>query len=164
MKNGSKNIVIIILIIISIMAIGYATFATQLTINGTAKIIGEWDVKITNIEAKSISDGCNAGTPTFTNESVTFNAELKKPGDFVTYEITIENAGTIDAVLSNVIFKEDVENGTPAINYTTTKLAESLPAGQETSFTVTVNYEEDVEETPEIKTKTIIGIIEYEQE
>ena len=164
MKNKTQNIVIILLIIISIMAIGYATFATQLTINGTAKIVGEWDVKITNIIAKNVSDGCNAGTPTFTNTVATFNSELGKPGDSITYEITIKNAGTINATLSTAKFKEDTENGSSAINYETTQPALSLPAGQETTFTVTVNYDEETVEVPEIKTKTITGIIEYEQE
>ena len=164
MKNKTQNIVIILLIIISIMAIGYATFATQLTINGTAKIVGEWDVKITNIIAKNVSDGCNAGTPTFTNVSATFNAELEKPGDSITYEITIENAGTIDAVLSSITFKEGTPNGSPAIIYTNTEPISPLPAGQETTFTVTVSYDEEATEIPEITTKTITGIIEYEQE
>ena len=49
--GNTKNIIIATLIaIILLMAVGYSAFATQLTINGTAQIIGEWNVKITNIQ------------------------------------------------------------------------------------------------------------------
>ncbi len=56
MKNKTQNIIIILLTIISIMAVGYATFATELTINGTAEIVSEWNVKITNVEVKKVSE------------------------------------------------------------------------------------------------------------
>ncbi len=108
--------------------------------------------------------GCDAGKPTFTNTVANFSSKLVKPGDSITYEITIQNAGTINAVLSSATFQEDTENGSPAINYETTEPASSLPAGQETKFTITVSYDQETSQIPEIKTKTITGIIEYEQE
>ncbi len=163
MKN-SKNIIIgALLVVILIMSVGYSAFATQLTLNGTAQIIGEWNVKITGIETMNISEGCDAGALQFTNTTVTFNAKLKKPGDVITYVITIENAGTIDATLSNVTITSDEENGSPAIMYETTELASTLLAGEKTSFTVTVKYDPNCIEVPDVKEKTITGIIEYIQ-
>ncbi len=163
MRNIKNIIISALLVVILIMSVGYSAFATQLTLNGTAQIIGEWNVKITGIETMDISEGCDAGPLQFTNTTVTFNAKLKKPGDVITYVITIENAGTIDATLENVIIASDEENGSPAITYKTTGLASSLLAGGKTSFTVTIKYDPNCTEVPEVKEKTITGIIEYVQ-
>ena len=43
------------------MAVGYVGFATQLSVNGTAEIAGERNVKISNVEATFVSDNCAAG-------------------------------------------------------------------------------------------------------
>ena len=164
MKN-TKNIVIgALLIVILAMAVGYSTFASELTLNGTAEITGEWDVKIIGIETKEVSEGSDEGTPQYTNTTATFNAKLEKPGDKITYVITIGNAGTIDALLDGIIFASDDENGSPAIIYSTSSIAEILKAGQQTTLEVTVTYDPNFTETPSVKTKKITGIIEYVQE
>ena len=162
MVNTKKFIIGALLIVILTMSVGYSAFATQLSVNGTAEITGQWDVKISNIEVQDVSDGCDYGEPKYTNTSATFNAKLQKPGDSITYVITIKNDGTIDATLNNVIFKED-ENGSPAIIYTTSNLDYSLKAGEQTKLNVKITYDPNTTEVPSIKTKTITGIIEYVQ-
>ncbi len=163
--NGKTKVVIgiILVLIVFAMAVAYSAFATELQLNGTAEIVGEWDIRITDIKTIDISDGCDDGEPQFTNTSATFNAKLVKPGDLVTYEVTIENAGTIDAALGTVIFREQ-ENGSDAIKYTTTELANKLKAGEQTTFSITIEYDPETEEIPTVKTKTIIGVIEYVQD
>lgn len=163
MKNSKNIIIIALLIVIVIMAVGYSEFATQLKINGTAQIIGEWNVRITGIKALSVSEGANAGTPEFTITTASFDARLSRPGDKIVYEITIENAGTINATLQSAKFTADEENGSPAIKYETTQPEQTLNSGETTTFTVTVIYDENTEQVPEITTKTITGIIEYVQ-
>lgn len=133
------------------------------TINGTAEITGVWDVKITNIETKEISEGCDDGDPQFTNTTATFNAKLNKPSDKIVYVVTIQNLGTINATLNEVIFMSDDENGTDAITYSTTDLAKVLNAGETTTVEISVEYDPNVAEVPSVKTKTLTGIIEYGQ-
>lgn len=162
MKNTKKIIFITLLLVILLMTVGYARFETQLNINGTAEIIGEWNVKITNIEATEISEGCDSGSPQFTNTTVTFDTKLVKPGDSITYLVTIKNLGTIDAVLSNIVYKE-LEGGSPAILYETTEIKPTLDAGETTTFNIKIEYDKNVTENPEITTKSITGIIEYSQ-
>lgn len=162
MKNTRNLIIITLLIIILIMSVGYSAFASQFTLNGVAEVTGEWNVKIVNIEAQDISEKCDSGEPEYTDTSVTFNAKLLKPGDSITYVITIQNAGNIDATLGMVVFKED-ENGSPAIVYTTTELDSMLKAGEQTTLTVKVMYDSKYTEVPSVKTKSITGIIEYVQ-
>ncbi len=162
---NNKNIIIVALVIVILaMVVGYSTFATQLTINGTTEITGIWDVRITGVEAQNVSTDCNAGEPEFTTTTVSFNAELAKPGDSVEYVITIKNEGNLDAHLDDIVFLADEANGSPAIKYYTTNLAADLLAGETTTLTVTVKYDESFTEVPEVKTKTITGIINYVQE
>lgn len=158
----TKNIVIMaLLIVILLMSIGYSAFASHLTLNGTAEIASEWDVKITDIKAIDYTEGTDCGEPQYTNTSATFNAKLFKPGDYVTYEVTIENSGTLDATLNTVIFKDG--EGPDAIKYTTTEVANNLKAGEQTTFTIKMEYDSQSTEIPETASKTITGIIEYVQ-
>ena len=164
MKNNKNIIIITLLVVIAAMAVAYSAFATQLTINGQSQIVREWNVKIIGIEAQDVSEGCDEGTPTFTNSTATFSAKLKKPGDSITYQIIIKNLGTIDATLSSAKFTPDDEKGSPAITYIATKPSDSLKAGETTTVTITVTYNADITEVPSITTKTITGIIEYVQD
>lgn len=163
MKNSRNVVVATLLIVLATMAVAYSAFATQVTINGTAEIVGQWNVGITNVEIQNISSGCDGGTPEYTDTDVKFYAKLQKPGDSITYAITIENLGTIDATLNDVIFTADEDTGSPAISFSTTSLANTLNAGEQTTFTVTIKYDEKTTEVPSIKTKTITGKIEYIQ-
>ncbi len=162
MKSTKNFIIGALLVVIISMAVGYSAFASELELEGTAEIIGEWDVRIINIEAQNISEGCDCGEPQFTNTSATFNAKLVKPGDSITYVITIKNAGIIDATLSNVICKE-VENGSPAISYSMSELDNDLKAGEQTMYTIKVLYDPNSSEVPSIKSKSITSTIEYSQ-
>ncbi len=160
-----KNKIIIIIAFLAtiiLMAVGYSTFATDFTINGTAEITGDWDVRITSIKATQVSDGCDAGTPTFTGDSINFSAKLNKPGDEIIYEVTIENLGTIDAELQTVIFTEEID-GIKEINYTTSELKKDLNAGDSTTFNIMVTYVKNTESIPDVKIKTLTGIIQYVQ-
>ena len=162
MKNSRNIIIGTVLFVIIIMAVGYSAFATQSIINGTAEIIGKWDVKIKSVDINYVSEGCDAGVPEFTDTSVKFSTKLVKPGDYVTYAITIENAGTIDAKLNTNSFTEE-ENGSEAIVYKVSDPIDVLEAGKIVVVLVHVGYDENAVEVPEKTTKSITGIIEYVQ-
>lgn len=163
MISNKKIILCVLFIALFTMAVGYSAFASKLTINGTAEITGEWDVKIIGIEAQNVSEDADAGTPEFTDTDISFNAKLAKPGDSIDYVITIKNAGNLDAKLDEVVFLSDEVNGSPAIIYSTTNLSDTLSAGETTTLTVKVRYDPNCSEVPSIKTKTITGIIKYIQ-
>ncbi len=162
MKNGKNILIAGLLVAIMVMSVGYAAFASQLNLNGTTTIDGEWDVEITAIKASNVTGDAVAGTPSYTASTATFNATLKKPGDAITYTVTVENKGNIDAKLNDTVFTEGA-NGSPAIVYTHTDPAATLAAGDSTTFTVTTTYDASYTETPAITTKTITGLIEYVQ-
>ena len=163
MINNKRIILCALLIALFIMAVGYSAFASKLTLNGVAEIVGEWDVKIIGIEAQNVSKDSDAGSPEFTDTTVSFDAKLAKPGDSIDYVITIKNAGNLDAKLDEILFISDEVNGSPAIIYSTTNLSDILSAGETTTITVKVKYDPNCTETPSVKTKTIKGTIKYVQ-
>ena len=163
MKKMKYVLLISIFLAIIIMSIGYASFATNLSIQGTSQITGQWDIRITDVTVQEASPGSDPGAPTFTNTSVSFDAKLAKPGDSISYLVTIQNNGSIDAELGGIVFIEEIE-GSDAISYTLTKPDDELKSGQTTTFTITVTYKLSTTEMPEVKTKSITGTIEYVQE
>lgn len=104
--KDSKNIVIgLLCAVVCIMAVAYAAFSTTLNINGTATIASNWNVAITGIEcsAKAVEGGeAAAVTKSFTGTSATFNFTFNQPGDTGTCTVTVTNAGTLNAVVSNI--------------------------------------------------------------
>ncbi len=160
----SKTLIIsAFILIILLMSVGYASLATNLNISGNAKITGRWDIEITDIVATEVSAGCDAGTPTYSGTMASFDASLNKPGDKVTYEVTIANLGTIDATLEEVLLLLDETNGSKAITFTTTKLSQNLNVGDTAKFTITATYNEDTNVVPDNKIKSFTGSITYVQ-
>ena len=76
--KSKKIIMITMCCLICVMAIGYAAFATNLTINGTANITSTWKVLFTKIEEVSKTSGVTiTKVPTAEGTNATFNVDLK---------------------------------------------------------------------------------------
>ena len=183
MKDKKKVMVGILSVLVCIMTVGYALLAQELTINGRASIDSTWKVEITNITSKDIVGGAvNKVDPTYTATTANFSVGLTQPGDSITYDITVTNKGTLDAVVESI----NVDKGdNPAIVYTTsglkrgTKLAKnngtntltvkvdydssatSQPTSTTNDITVTINYQQDLGQIPEPGVYAIGDIVEY---
>ena len=98
-----KNIVIgTLAVAVGAMAVGYAAFATTLNIGGTATIVGEWDVEITDITFSGTGQAKDGDGTTYNATTATFDCELYAPGDACEYTITVENKGTVKAALDSI--------------------------------------------------------------
>ena len=164
-KNRRKRSLVIggLLAILVCMTIGYAAFSTQLQISGTSSITSSWDVQITNItQGTPTGTGENAVAPSYTATTATMKANLYSPGDAMTYEITIQNKGTIDAVLSKIT-KSDSNN--PAILFETSGVNEgdTLLAGETAKMTVKISYNSSVTSQPENLSAEMTVTLEYTQ-
>lgn len=106
MKNGKNIMIAALLIAVVALAIGYAAFATTLTINGHAVIDSNWDVEIISItpsySGTAVETTNSPTTPKFTATTATFDTTLKAPGDYATYTVKVKNKGTITAKLNSV--------------------------------------------------------------
>ncbi len=113
MEIKHKNLLIGgLLAVVLVMAVGYAAFATQLQINGTANIGSEWDVHIVSITPGTPVNGATNSSATLgeNNLSATFETNLVAPGDSLTYTVVVENSGTLPAKLSDIKFEQTQTN------------------------------------------------------
>ena len=116
MESKHKNALIgALLAVVFVMAVGYAAFAQQLTINGTAEITSKWDIHFdpafqdsgtSSNQAISVHTGQNGtgvtssvvptGSISYDNANLvaTLTADLKQPGDSVTYVMHPKNYGS----------------------------------------------------------------------
>ena len=163
-EKKKRNVIIISLCsILLLMTIGYAAFNTLLTINGTTSITSNWDIKITNIkENTKEGDATDEGPQVVDDLSATFKVNLVSPGDYITYDVTIENNGNIDAELNKIILPQ-LNN--EAILITTTGLAagDELLADHSATLTVKIEYNPEVTKQPENKTASFEMKLDYVQ-
>lgn len=139
MEHRNKNILIGgLLAIVLVMAVGYAAFATQLNINGTAEITSKWDVHYNigsatpgtattdgvTATAGTLDGGATAstapsGTITYSSDKLTATlaATLVQPGDSVVFTLTPHNYGTNLAATA----------GTPVVKISNAAITQSTP-------------------------------------
>ena len=134
------------LIVVGLASIAYAAFSQSLVINGTGTTNADWDVKITGITQVD-SDGATDvnGSPTFTATTATFDVELAYPGASATYDVTVTNAGSIDAVLDSLTDLTTVNGQAPTdITFTVSGVTAgttALAAGATNTVTVEVEWD-----------------------
>ena len=141
MDSKHKNVLIGVLVaVVLVMAVGYAAFAQQLTINGSAEITSTWDVKYDSTKTQDtpgVVDGVAgfaggqtpSGIVSYDNgdHNANIEATLYQPGDTVTFTLTIKNYGTIPATV-----------GTPTVEMTGDEDVQPLVARKgNIQFTVT---------------------------
>ena len=144
-----KNIIGLMLILVAVMAVGYAAFSTTLTINGTANISSTWNVLFTEIKQLSKTSGVSEKSlPEASGTTATFDVDLTSPGDSIDYQITIENKGSIDAKIESITA---TETGSDAIVFEITNIKEgqTLLKNSSKTFNVKVSYK-DVTDQPNI--------------
>ena len=79
--------------------IAYAALSTTLNISGNiTKKGGSWSVGITNLSSVSTTGtGSMSKAPSVSGTTLSFDANLKKPGDSVSFTFDIVNSGTVTA-------------------------------------------------------------------
>ena len=163
-KSKKRNIIIgSLCAVVLLMAVGYAAFITVLNIQGTSNITSSWNVKITKVESKNIvGTASNSGDPSFEELSATFKTSLQAPGDSIEYDITVTNAGSLDAKLDEITLS-DTNN--PAIKFTSSGMAKGdvITVGSTKVLTVKVEYLSSVSEQPTNTTSSLTVDLDYSQ-
>ena len=165
LNSKQRNYIIIgLCMILVIMGVGYAAFATQLKISGTSNIASNFLVRITDIQSTVQSGSAtNAVEPSYTDLTATFKTNLVSPGDSMKYDITVSNEGSIDAVLESI----DVNTGeNEAITFETSGIenGDKLEVSQTDILTVIVSYNSSITSQPENTNSTITVTLNYKQD
>lgn len=116
-SKRKRNLIIFSLVgVLLCMAIGYAAFQTQLKVTGTTKVTSNWDIEITNVTSGTPTGSAeNAVAPSFDKLWASMEANLYDKGDAMEYDVTIENKGTLDAKLNDIITNLDNSNNEAVI-------------------------------------------------
>lgn len=154
MRNKKNVVIIVMCIAVLIMAIGYAAFQTKLIINSSGSITTTWNIYFSNISSAATGSATNMITPSVTNTTATFQVGLSKPGDKMTYSITLKNGGDIAAIIRNINIESD---GSYAIinSVSDIKIGDKLAGGATKVFKVTVEFDPAATSIPESAINTI---------
>ena len=154
-RNKKKSIMIIVLcFVLLLMAVGYAAVSQRLTIGGTAKMQGVWDVRITNIQLSRKTGLAKDNSHKYENLSASFQTETLAPGDMLEYTVSVSNRGNIDAKVSEINATLD---GPEAIKYTVEgiKKGDIIKEGVTKEVIITIKFDENATVIPSNKTSTL---------
>ena len=109
-NNKKKNRLMLLLILLLAISVGFALLSTTLKINGTTNITKQgWSVYWSNVAVTEGSVDAATNIPTIgqdqddpANTKVTWSTTLTLPGDFYEFTVDATNAGTIDAMITDI--------------------------------------------------------------
>ena len=154
-SKKKKNIMVIVLcFVLLLMGVGYAALSQRLTIGGTAKMQGVWDVRITNIQLSRKTGLAKDNSHKYENLSASFQTETLAPGDMLEYTVSVSNRGNIDAKVSEINTTLD---GPEAIKYTVEgiKKGDIIKEGVTKEVIITIKFDENATVIPSNKTSTL---------
>ena len=187
-ERDKRNYLIIALCaILVIMGVGYASFSSLLTINGTANISNSWCVGFDNTKTsdlqitKGLSTGTTptgsmsySGTACGTNLVPTSSlvAHFYQPGDQIEYTLTITNKSTVTAAIKSILVdNESVTSNTTKKKGNITYVVEmpadtTLDVNESTTMKVIAKFQNETDVTGNVngETQTIEVKINAEQD
>ncbi len=104
-------------------------------------------VEITGITNTNEGDNITS-TSTFNENVASFSAKLYLPSDKVTFEVSVKNRGSLDAVLSEIVMEQSTNNPVIIFAYQGISEGDVLEVGEETTFEVSVTYNSAVTSQP----------------
>ena len=178
-RKGKKRYLIILFLLLLLMGvtIGYSVLSTSLTIIGvsTIKHTNTWDVHFENIE---VSEGSVVATEepviNYNKTKITYAVDLKKPGEYYEFVVTVRNAGEIDACLADIPLLDGVSEEQDAyMNYmiahaddTEIIPGEVIVAGSSKKFRVRIEVDPTIRVTEMPSEKEVLNLsvdFSYEQ-
>ena len=103
------GILTIALVCVFTLTIAYAALNAVLTIQGTAQVTSaDWDIHLAN--PKVTNGSATTNVPQIkTNSTMDFSTTLNMPGDFYEFTVDVVNAGSIDAMIENVVKNPELD-------------------------------------------------------
>lgn len=157
-----NKLIIAAVVLVGLASVAYAAFSQLLTINGTGTANGNWNIAITGITQTASTGATENAAPLFTGTSATFDVDLAYPGASATYEVVIENNGTIPARLSTLTDLTTLNAAAPAdIHYTLTGVAVNDTLAASATVTATVKVEWLTGGSTNIDTQSKVATIDF---
>ena len=146
-RRTRKFLIAGLLSLLLVMTIGYSAFYSKLDIKGSSMVTSKWDIEITDLQLKQEVGESENVSYDFDALTANMEANFYTPGDEITYEVTVSNLGTIDAVLDSIkinMASQDV------IQFKVDGITsgEELAHGTSTKFDVIMKYNENITSQP----------------
>ena len=151
-EKGLQNIIIVVLsVAVLAMSVGFAVYAQQLNVNGTATFTAaNWDVHF-DTNSFTETSTIKATSKTVGNTAISYNVTLPSPGSEYSFTVNAKNFGTIDAALEGITLSGLTDAQKKYISYnvnyngvdydeTTDGLAEDLLVNDTHTLNVSVSY------------------------
>ena len=145
------------------IGIGYSILTSVVRIDGTASITSTWRIVFTDAKEKTMDKATTKAGPTITGgTSLSLSVELDEPGSQATYDVTVQNQGTIDAVVKEIRFNDGEPNDLKVV---VSNLYKGFPlkAGESKTFQVIATWDSSVPESSETEEDIKIDV-DFEQE
>ena len=145
------------------IGIGYSILTSVVRIDGTASITSTWRIVFTDAKEKTMDKATTKAGPTITGgTSLSLSVELDEPGSQATYDVTVQNQGTIDAVVKEIRFNDGKPNDLKVV---VSNLYKGFPlkAGESKTFQVIATWDSSVPESSETEEDIKIDV-DFEQE
>ncbi len=164
-RKKQKVIIGTLVAVILGMCVGYAALSQILTITGTSGISGDFKVEFTKIEEGTMVNATTVTTGGIGSTTANFTVDLKKPGSSAIYDLTVENKGTIDAILASIEGVDESNGKEPVdIVYSVTGIKDGdiLNSGEQKKFQVKVVWNASSTNVP-TTSKSLTLKLNYEQ-
>ncbi len=148
LNRTNRNYIIMgLCAILLVMTIGYSAFSSKLDIKGSSMVTSKWDIEITNLLVKQELGEATDKAHSYDKLSADMEADFYLPGDEITYEVTVSNLGTLDAVLDNIKINMDSQD---IIQFKVDGITsgEELKQGTSTKFDLIMKYNENITSQP----------------
>ena len=167
-RTGNKNRLYYIFGIIAFctfasIGIGYSILTSVVRVDGTTSITSTWRIVFTDAKEKTMDKATTKAGPTITGgTSLSLSVELDEPGSQATYDVTVQNQGTIDAVVKEIRFNDGKPNDLKVV---VSNLYKGFPlkAGESKTFQVIATWDPSVPESSETEEDIKIDV-DFEQE
>lgn len=168
MKTRQKQRIVILTLgaVILGLVLGYAALSQVLNINGTSSISGDFNIQIIALDENTMNHAQTVSKSGLGTTTVSFTVDLESPGASAIYDVTVENKGSIDAVLKSIEGIDEANLSAPLdVKFSTTGIEEgdTLLKGQRKTFQVQVKWDSNATEIPTTN-KTLVLKLNYEQQ
>ena len=168
MKTRQKQRIVILTLgaVILGLVLGYAALSQVLNINGTSSISGDFNIQIVALDENTMNHAQTVSKSGLGTTTVSFTVDLESPGASAIYDVTVENKGSIDAVLKSIEGIDEANLSAPLdVKFSTTGIEEGDPLlkGQRKTFQVQVRWDSSATEIP-TSNKTLVLKLNYEQQ
>ena len=137
-RKRNKIIIIALTLVVCMMGVGYAAFSTKLNIKGNTEISSEWNIRIISADVKEEYGTAENVKNNYSDLTADLEADLYSKGDYVEYNVIVENKGDFDAKLETLGI---TNSNNEAVKITSTGLVKGQTLYKNTTATLTVKIE-----------------------